>query len=208
MRLKDRRRRATVAVMSAVRQEVEDKVPGVEVELAELMEDLIGDLTAVPQPIEIKLFAIDPSVLGAQAQKVAAAISKIDGVVEVKSGLQLAGDALNVRIDPIRAGVEGATPDDVAQAVDQAVNGAVATFLPQPAKAVGVRVRLPDALTLHEEDPGRPAHPRQRRSSVFAEPGRGDHGRRRSAADQPGEPAAHGGGDRPYRRARGWRGGE
>jgi multidrug efflux pump subunit AcrB len=152
VRLKDRRHRATVAVMSAVRQQVEDKVPGVEVELAELMEDLIGDLTAVPQPIEIKLFAADPSILGAQAQKVAAAIGKIDGVVEVKSGLQLAGDALDVRIDPIRAGVEGATPDDVAQALDQAVNGAVATFLPQPSKTVPVRVRLTDALTLHEED--------------------------------------------------------
>ncbi len=152
VRLKDRRHRATVAVMSAVREHVEDKVPGVEVELAELMEDLIGDLTAVPQPIEIKLFAADPSILGAQAEKVAAAIGKIGGVVEVKSGLQLAGDALDVRIDPIRAGVEGATPDDVAQAVDQAVNGAVATFLPQAAKAVAVRVRLPDALTLHEED--------------------------------------------------------
>jgi multidrug efflux pump subunit AcrB len=152
VRLKDKRRRATVAVMSAVRQQVEDKVPGVEVELAELMEDLIGDLTAVPQPIEIKLFATDPSILGAQAEKVAAAIGRIDGVVEVKSGLQLAGDALDVHIDPVRAGVEGATPDDVAQALDQAVNGAVATSLPEPSKAVAVRVRLPDALALHEED--------------------------------------------------------
>jgi len=152
VRLKDKRHRATTEVMSGVREEVEDKVPGVEVELAELMEDLIGDLTAVPQPIEIKLYATDPSILGPQAEKVAAAIGKIDGVVEVKSGLQLAGDALDVRIDAIRAGVEGATPDDVAQAVDQAVNGAVATSLPQPSKAVGVRVRLTDALSLHEED--------------------------------------------------------
>jgi multidrug efflux pump subunit AcrB len=48
--------------------------------------------------------------------------------------------------------VEGVSPDEVAQAVDQAVNGAVATSLPQAAKLVGVRVRLPDATTLHEED--------------------------------------------------------
>jgi multidrug efflux pump subunit AcrB len=152
VRLKDRRHRATTAVMSAVRGEVEDKVPGVEVELAELMEDLIGDLTAVPQPIEIKLYAADPTVLGPQAETVATAIGKIDGVVEVKSGLQLAGDALDVRIDPIRAGVEGATPDDVAQAVDQAVNGVVATSLPQASKRMAVRVRMTDALSLHEED--------------------------------------------------------
>jgi Cu/Ag efflux pump CusA len=85
-------------------------VPGVEVEVAQLMEDLIGDLTAVPQPIEVKLFASDPSVLYGQARKVAAIIARINGVVEVRDGVRLAGDALNVRIDPVRAGLEGVTP--------------------------------------------------------------------------------------------------
>src|SRR5262249_7090961 len=146
------RSRTTPDVMSVVREAVEANVPGVDIETAQLMEDLIGDLTAVPQPIEVKLYSTDPSVLGAQAEKIAAAITKIDGVVEVKSGLQLAGDALDVRIDPVRAGVEGVTPDQVAQAVDQAANGAVATSLPQPSKVVDVRVRIPEALSLHEED--------------------------------------------------------
>ena len=38
-------------------------MPGLEIETAQLMEDLIGDLTAVPQPIEIKLFADDGQLL-------------------------------------------------------------------------------------------------------------------------------------------------
>ncbi|MEW5313042.1 MAG: hypothetical protein WDW38_004636 [Sanguina aurantia] len=58
------------------------------------MEDLIGDLTAVPQPIEIKLYGTNPTQLDAQADKVARAIGGINGVVEIKSGVQLAGDAL------------------------------------------------------------------------------------------------------------------
>ena len=86
--------------MADVLAEVQAEVPGVEIELAQLMEDLIGDLTAVPQPIEIKLYATDPPALIPQAEKVAAAISKIDGVVEVKSGVKLAGDALDLRIRP------------------------------------------------------------------------------------------------------------
>ena len=48
--------------------------------------------------------ASDPAALIPQAEKVAAAIGKIDGVVEVKSGVRLAGDALDLRIDPVRAG--------------------------------------------------------------------------------------------------------
>jgi multidrug efflux pump subunit AcrB len=150
VRLKPDHARSTPAVMAAVLAEVQTKVPGVQIELAQLMEDLIGDLTAVPQPIEIKLYAADSASLIPQAEKVAAAISKIDGVVEVKSGVKLAGDALDLRIDPVRAGVEGVTPDDVTRAVDTALTGAVATQLPQVSKTVGVRVRLPDALRLRQ----------------------------------------------------------
>jgi multidrug efflux pump subunit AcrB len=152
VRLKDRRGRSTEALMAAVREKVEAEVPGVDVELAQLMEDLIGDLTAVPQPIEIKLYAADPAILGDQAQKVADAIGKLHGVVEVKSGLQLAGDALDVKIDPVRAGFEGVSPDEVTQAVDQALNGAVATTLATATKGVDVRVRMTGAVSLRVED--------------------------------------------------------
>ncbi len=125
-------------------------MPGVQIELAQLMEDLIGDLTAVPQPIEIKLYGADTTALISQAEKIATAISSIDGVVEVKSGVKLAGDALDLQIDPVRAGFEGVTADDVARAVDAALTGTVATQLPQVTKVVGVRVRIPDAGGLRE----------------------------------------------------------
>jgi multidrug efflux pump subunit AcrB len=152
VRLRPGHSRSTEAVMSDVLAEVTAKVPGVDVELAQLMEDLIGDLTAVPQPIEVKLFAADPAPLRAEAEKVAALIGRIDGVVEVKSGLQLAGDALDVKIDPVRAGFEGVTPADVETALNDALTGAVATSLPQADKMVDVRVRLPDALSLTEDE--------------------------------------------------------
>jgi multidrug efflux pump subunit AcrB len=150
VRLKPDHKRSTPDVMAAVLAEVQAQVPGVEIELAQLMEDLIGDLTAVPQPIEVKLYASDPRALIPQAEKVAAAIGKVNGVVEVKSGVRLAGDALNLQIDPVRAGIEGATPDDISRAVDAALTGTVATQLPQPTKSVGVRVRVPGALQLRE----------------------------------------------------------
>jgi multidrug efflux pump subunit AcrB len=148
VRLKPNHVRSTPTVMAAVLAEVQANVPGVQVELAQLMEDLIGDLTAVPQPIEIKLYASDSTALIPQAEKIASAISKLDGVVEVKSGVKLAGDALNLTIDPIRASIEGVNPDDVSRAVASALTGSVATQLPQATKTVGVRVRLPDALKL------------------------------------------------------------
>jgi multidrug efflux pump subunit AcrB len=150
VRLKQGHARSTPAVMAAVLAEVQANVPGVQVELAQLMEDLIGDLTAVPQPIEIKLFSADPAVLNPQAEKVAAAIAKINGVVEVKSGIQLAGDAMDLRIDPVKAGLEGMTSQEVTDAVEGALTGVVATQLPETTKTIGVRLRLPDATALRE----------------------------------------------------------
>ncbi len=63
VRLKPLPRRDIEAVMNEVRKKVEGQVPGLEIELAQLMEDLIGDLTAVPQPIEIKLYSDDGNLL-------------------------------------------------------------------------------------------------------------------------------------------------
>ena len=150
VRLKSNHGKPTDQIATEVADAVTAKVPGVQVEVAQLMEDLIGDLTAVPQPIEIKLFATDPSVLYDQARKIAAIIAKINGVVEVKDGVRLAGDALDIHIDPVRAGMEGMTPADAEAQLSNALIGSVATTLARTDKVINVRVRLPDALTISQ----------------------------------------------------------
>ena len=150
IKLKANHARSTEDVMAATLSRVQSDVPGVNLELAQRVEDLIGDLTAVPEPIEIKLYAADPTILNGQADRVAAAIGKVAGVVEVKSGVLPSGDAIDIRVDPARAAIEGMSPDNVTQAVNTAMTGIVATQLPQTTKAVGVRVRVPNALTLSQ----------------------------------------------------------
>ncbi|HWY25064.1 MAG TPA: efflux RND transporter permease subunit, partial [Nevskia sp.] len=150
VRLKADHARGTEEVMADVLAQAQNQVPGVQLELAQLMEDLIGDLTAVPQPIEIKLYATDPNQLIPQARKVAEAIGKIAGVVEIKDGVVLAGDGIDMKVDPVKAAVEGSSPDEITKAVDAALNGAVATQLPRTTKIVDVRVRLPNALSLRD----------------------------------------------------------
>jgi Cu/Ag efflux pump CusA len=107
------------------------------------MEDLIGDLTAVPQPIEVKLFGDDASALRALAPKVADLISKIPGVTEIKDGVVVAGDGLAIDVDPVRAGLEGLTPYAVAQQMETYLSGAVATEIQQQDRVIGVRVWVP-----------------------------------------------------------------
>ena len=143
VRLKSGSRPSTEQVMEQVRTQVEQHVPGLDIELSQLMEDLIGDLVAVPQPIEVQLYSDDPAQLNATATKVADAIGKINGVVDVRNGINPAGDALTVRVDPIKASLEGLDPTSVTDQVAAAIDGTVAAQLPEGSKVVGVRVRLP-----------------------------------------------------------------
>ncbi|MDH7974462.1 efflux RND transporter permease subunit [Sphingomonas sp. AR_OL41] len=146
IRLKGGARRDIEEVMTEVRQKIETQVPGLQVETAQLMEDLIGDLTAVPQPIEVKLFGDDPAQLEESAGKVVAAMGKIDGVAEVASGLRVAGDGVIIEVDRAAAAMAGLDPDLVAKQVETQIGGTVATQILSGEQVIDVRVRLPREL--------------------------------------------------------------
>jgi CzcA family heavy metal efflux pump len=154
VRLKAGPRRPIDAVMAELRAKIAQQVPGLQIELAQLMEDLIGDLTAVPQPIEVKLFSDDPAVLLPTAKAVAAKIGGVPGVVDVRDGINLAGDALDVRVDRVRAAAEGIDPDEATRLVEAYLRGQVVTKIPTAIKQIGIRVWSPEALRRTDRDVG------------------------------------------------------
>lgn len=145
VRLKPLGTRAPIrTVMDRVRTEVQTKVPGIEFDESQMMIDLLGDLTGVPQPIEIKLHG-DPAQLIPTARRVAAAIGKIRGVVSVNDGIVLAGDAIEIHVDDARAAMFGLDPASVRQTLESAIAGSVVTSLPERNHLTGVRVSLPES---------------------------------------------------------------
>ena len=143
IRLKTGSRRHIEEVMSEVAAKVAAQVPGLRIETAQLMEDLIGDLTAVPQPIEVKLFGDDAEQLVAAARQVASGIATIPGVVEVNNGLRVAGDAVTINVDRGAASLAGLDPDAVAKQVTAEIEGSIATQVRVGEDVIDVRVRLP-----------------------------------------------------------------
>jgi CzcA family heavy metal efflux pump len=152
IRLKQGPRQPVDTVMEEIRGRIEQQVPGIHIEMAQLMEDLIGDLTAVPQPIEVKIFSDDPQKLPLLAKQIAARISKISGVVDVKDGINPAGDALQLHIDPLKAAREGLDPAAVAKNLSDSLGGNVATQIIEGVKPVGVRVWLPQSMRQTDSD--------------------------------------------------------
>jgi CzcA family heavy metal efflux pump len=146
IRLKSGSRRNIEEVMSEIAAKITAQVPGLQIETAQLMEDLIGDLTAVPQPIEVKLFGDDAEQLAKAAQTVATGISDIPGVVEVNNGLRVAGDAVTIEVDRGAAALAGLDPDAVTKQVTAEVEGSIATQVRSGEEVIDVRVRLPRDL--------------------------------------------------------------
>jgi multidrug efflux pump subunit AcrB len=146
VRLKPPPRRSIDEVMADVQGQIDQNVPGVSAEMAQLMEDMIGDMTAVPQPIEIKLYSDDPRQLGALALKTAEAIRKVPGVTGVRNGIKPAGDALVVHVDRVKAALEGVDPNRVTRMLNNIVTGQVTTQMQEGPKMVGVRVWVPGDL--------------------------------------------------------------
>ncbi len=146
VRLHDGSRRDIEDVMAEIAKKVNAQVPGLSIETLQLMEDLIGDLTAVPQPIEVKLFGDDAPALAKAAATVATQIATIPGVVEVQDGLRVAGDAIVITVDPAAAAQAGLDASTIAAQVGAQIDGMIATRVLSGEQSIGVRVRLPQNL--------------------------------------------------------------
>ncbi|HEX13732.1 MAG TPA: efflux RND transporter permease subunit [Desulfurella acetivorans] len=140
IKLKPFPRPSVQKIMDEIRNKIETTVPGVNIDMAQLMEDMIGDLVGTPSPIEIKIYSDNYSQLLSIAPKVANIISKVPGVVDVKSGVVLAGDALNIEINRSKAAIEGVDPNYITQQLNQYLNGIDATNILESPRIIGVRV--------------------------------------------------------------------
>jgi CzcA family heavy metal efflux pump len=139
VRLKTFPHRDIEEVMEDVRTQIEHSIPGLQIEMLQLMEDAIGDLTAVPQPIEVKIFSDQSRQLTHLAPKVAKAIEHIPGVVDIGGGLVLAGDALEITLDRDKLALEGTDAETVTGTLGNYLSGQIATTFPKGLKMVGVR---------------------------------------------------------------------
>jgi CzcA family heavy metal efflux pump len=155
IRLKPLPRRPIEQVMDDVRHQIEQHVVGLEVEPAQLMEDLLGDLTGKPQPVVVNLYGDDEALLTNLAGKVADALGKVDGISSVDSGVVPAGDAVEIHIDRAAAALQGLNPDAVGNELSGLLSGNVVTQLQQGTKLQGVRVWIPRDLRRTTEDLGR-----------------------------------------------------
>jgi CzcA family heavy metal efflux pump len=148
VKLKSKRDRGIDEVIADLRSQIKSSEPQLDVEFTQVLQDMIGDLSNAPEPIQIKLFNQNPGVLDDVATRVADTIKKQKGVVDVLDGLEntVSGPATSFQIDPATAARLGFTAEELSTDTSAIIEGMPASVpLITEGHAYTIRVRLPQA---------------------------------------------------------------
>ncbi len=153
VKLKQDRSRDIEEIIAEIRAKVTQAEPEVDVDFHQVLEDMIGDLTGAPQPIQIKLFSPDGDLLAQWGPRVADAIGKIGvggkkPVVDVANGIDntMSGPAVMFQVDPQAAARAGFSVDELTTDASAILEGEPAsTPVVVNDRPYTLRVRFPEA---------------------------------------------------------------
>ena len=148
VKLKRKRGRSGEDIIAELRAKVEQQEPGLEVEYVQVLQDMIGDLSNSPEPVQIKLFSPDAKLLEQWAPKVGEAIQEVRGVVDMRNGIEntISGPATVFHVNPTVAARAGFTPEEVSVDATAVLEGKPAAT-PVIAEDIPytIRVRYPES---------------------------------------------------------------
>jgi len=148
VKLKAKRSRSVDEVTADIRAHIEASEPATKVEFVQTLQDMIGDLSNQPEPVAIRLYSEDGKLLNETGPRVADAISKVKGVVDVLNGVEdaISGPAVTFQVDPAVAARAGFTPEEIAVDASAVLAGEpAATPVILNGRAYTIRVRFPEA---------------------------------------------------------------
>jgi multidrug efflux pump subunit AcrB len=117
-------------------------VPAAQLDVHQILEDLINDVSGAPAPIQVVLGGPDQATLVRVASRLAGELQKEPTVADVFSGVEQDDPTVRVRPDTMRLANAGTDTGALASALAAATQGSVVTDLPQPAMLVPVRVMV------------------------------------------------------------------
>jgi CzcA family heavy metal efflux pump len=146
VKLKAHRSRSVWDVMNEVRERVNSSEPELAIELTQVLQDNINDLSNAPQAIQVKVFSSDSNLLFHLGPRIGDAIGKIPGVVDVDDGVEstVSGPATNFQVDPAVSSRLGFTPAEVSDDATSILDGIVTTPLIANGREYPIRIRLSD----------------------------------------------------------------
>ncbi|MEO6836208.1 MAG: efflux RND transporter permease subunit, partial [Candidatus Tumulicola sp.] len=117
-------------------------VPAAQLNVHQILEDLVNDISGVPSPIEIVVAGSDQASLVRAATRVAREISSVPGAADASSGVNRDDPTVRVEPDFNRLARSGGDAGSLAAAIAAETQGTIATNLAEQAMLVPVRVSV------------------------------------------------------------------
>ena len=125
IQLKKNRDKKTEEVISDLRKKIESTQPALRIDFGQVITDMLGDLMASVQPIEVKIFGDNQKKLQELSAQVANVISGVKGTADVFNGVVIAGPSVRVVPNYAKLAQFGITPAGFQYQLQNSLEGNV-----------------------------------------------------------------------------------
>ncbi|MBE0643418.1 MAG: efflux RND transporter permease subunit [Bacteroidetes bacterium] len=140
IQLRNSRSRSTEEVSDDIRRRVEAAQPALKIDFGQVIGDMLGDLMASVQPVEVKIFGDDPHRLTVLADSVAAVIRRVPGTADVFNGITIAGPEISMEPYIAQLAQYGMTPSDFQYQMQTRIEGSIVGGMLEKNRMVDIRM--------------------------------------------------------------------
>ena len=148
IQLKKNRDRTTNEVIEDLRQRIESTQPALRIDFGQVIGDMLGDLMASIQPVEIKIFGDDQEKLHALSRQAAEIVSKVEGTADAFDGIVIAGPSVSVQPNYQKLAQYGITPGNLQYQLQASLEGNVVGSIFEKEQYSSIRLVYPGSRKL------------------------------------------------------------
>ena len=141
--LKTKRNKTTEEVSNEIRVPVEKALPALKVDFGQVITDMLGDLMASVQPVEVKIFGDDNQKLQELSKQLADTLRTVKGTADVFDGIVVAGPMLKILPKEEKLKQFGMNPADLQSQMETYISGLVIGSIPEKEQLTNIRMIYP-----------------------------------------------------------------
>jgi Cu/Ag efflux pump CusA len=152
IQLKKKRDKTTNEVIEEIREKIESTQPALRIDFGQVIGDMLGDLMASIQPVEIKIFGNDQKKLHELSRQASEIIGEIPGIADPFDGIVIAGPSISIQPSYAKLAQYGITPANLQYQLQASLEGNVVGNLFEKEQYSVIRLVYPGSRKLSITD--------------------------------------------------------
>lgn len=141
--LHNKRNRTTDEVSDEIRKKIEQTIPALTVDFGQVITDMLGDLMASVQPIELKIFGNDRDEILRLSKQVADSLQTVAGTADVFNGIVVVGPEMKIMPKEGKLKQFGLTPSQLQEQISTFIDGTIVGTVPEKEQFTNIRLIFP-----------------------------------------------------------------